>query len=324
MREDTINGPAAPLVVELGTGEAQDARVVGGKALGLERLMGASLPCPPAWAVTTAALDRYLDADGLRGRLAALLTRAADEDARRELRTVAFDQELPPEVDAALTDATRRLAERLPGLELLAVRSSAADEDGTDHSFAGLHETELGVPLRGVAGAVRKCWASLWSPASVGYRAQHGLPPAEASMAVVLQALVPADASAVVFTANPLTGATDEVVIQVTRGLGPTLVDNQVTPDTAVIAKGDLGLTSFEVGDKHLRVDCRRAGGVVRSAVAERAPAVSEDDLRELAALAVEAERRLGGPVDVEAAFRERWHLIQARPITTLRVGSTG
>jgi len=324
MRQDTVTAPPVPLVVDLGAGLAKDASVAGGKALGLERLMAASLPCPPACVVTTAALDCYLDADGLRGRLAALLARAADEDARRELRTIAFEQDMPPRVDAALDDATRRLTARLPDLELLAVRSSAADEDGADHSFAGLHETELGVRLCGVAGAVRKCWASLWSPASVGYRAQHGLPLGEASMAVVFQALVPADASAVVFTVNPMTGATDEVVVQVTRGLGPTLVDNQVTPDTAVLAKGDLGLVSLEVGDKHLRVDCRPAGGIVRRAVAERAPAVSEEELRELAALAVEAERRLGGPVDVEAAFRRRWHLIQARPITTLRGAPVG
>lgn len=322
MPERRPTAPSAPLVVELGTGAATDVAVVGGKALGLERLTGAGLPCPPAFVVTTAALDRYLDAGGLRGRLAGLLARASDDGARRELQTIAFEQPLPPELNAALDAATREMTARMPGLNLLAVRSSAADEDGSEHSFAGLHATELGVPPRGVAGAVRKCWASLWCPASVGYRTQHGLPLGQGSMAVVLQALIAAEASAVVFTANPMTGAADEIVVHVTRGLGPTLVDNQVTPDTAILAHDDLTVTSLDVGDKHLRVDCRRGGGIVRSAVAERAPAVSEDELRDLAALAVEAERGLGGPVDVEAAFSDGWHLIQARPITTLHEAS--
>ena len=323
MPEREPTAPSAPLVVELGTGAAADVTLVVGKAIGLVRLMAARLPCPPALVVTTAALDRYLDAGSLRDRLAGLLARSSDEAAQRELRTIAFEQQLPPELDAALADATRRLATQMPEPALLAVRSSAADEDGSDHSFAGLHATELGVPLRGVAGAVRKCWASLWCPGSIGYRSQHGLPLQEGSMAVVLQALTRAEASAVVFTANPMTGATDEVVVHVTRGLGPTLVDNEVTPDTAILARDDLRLTRLEVGDKHLRIDPRRAGGTVRSAVAERAPAVSEAELHDLAALAVEAERRLGAPLDVEAAFSGRWHLIQARPITTLHGAPT-
>lgn len=305
------------LVVELGTGAADDVALVGGKALGLERLMAASLPCPPAFCVTTAALDLYLDEGGLRERLAALLAGAPGE-SRRELRAVAFEEELPPALSDALDAAIERLRSQLPSLELTAVRSSAADEDGDAHSFAGLHETELGIPVGGVPAAVRKCWASLWCEGSIGYRTENGLPLAEASMAVVVQALVPAEASAVVFTANPLTGATDEVLIHATRGLGPTLVDNEITPDTAVIGKDDLGLIRLELGDKHLRVDPRAAGGVVRSQGDGGAPAASEDSLRELTELAIEVERRFGTAVDIEAAYSGQWYLIQARPITTL------
>jgi phosphoenolpyruvate synthase/pyruvate phosphate dikinase len=308
-----------PLVVEIGAGAARDAAQVGGKALGLERLMSASLPCPPAFCVTTGALEAYLDRGELRSRLAALLAEAPDARALRALRTIAFEEELPAELSAALAEATGRLRAQLPELELLAVRSSAADEDGDSHSFAGLHETELGIPLGGVEAAVRKCWASLWSEGSIAYRREHGLPLGEASMAVVVQALVPAEASAVVFTANPMSGSPDEVVVHATRGLGPTLVDNEITPDTAVLAKDGLALKQLEIGDKHLRIDPRPAGGVVRSQSNGDAPAVSEDEFRELAELALEVERRLGTPVDVEAAYSGHWHLIQARPITTLR-----
>jgi phosphoenolpyruvate synthase/pyruvate phosphate dikinase len=300
-----------PLVVDLGCGAAGDVALVGGKAMGLERLMAASLPCPPAYCVTTAALGRYLDERGLRPRLAALLEAAPARSALRELRGLAFEEELPAELE-------HDLAARAGSSALFAVRSSAADEDGDEHSFAGLHETELGITAAGVPAAVRKCWASLWSEASIAYRRENGLPLADAAMAVVVQALVPAEASAVVFTANPLTGARDEVIVHATRGLGPTLVDNAVTPDTAVIAKADLSITRLDVGDKHLRIDARPGGGIVRSRASRDAAAVPEESFRELARLAVEVEQALGTPIDVEAAFDGRWHLIQARPITTL------
>ena len=305
-------------VVDLAPGTVTGTALVGGKAMGLQRLMAASLPCPPAFCVTTAALDGYLDERGLRERLATLIGALPDGRAERELRSIAFEAELPGALIAELADAIERLRSRLPGVELVAVRSSAADEDSGSHSFAGLHETLLGVPLAGVGAAVRKCWASLWSEAAIAYRSENGLPVAETTMAVVVQALVPARASAVVFTANPLTGDTGEVLVHATCGLGPTLVDNVVTPDVAVLCKRDLVVRRLDVGDKHLRIDPRAAGGLVRSRRAADGPALSEAELVELARLSVEAERRLGAPVDVEAALGERWQLIQARPITTL------
>lgn len=313
-RPASTAAPTVPLTVDLGAGAPADSALVGGKAAGLERLMAAALPCPAAFCVTTAALERYLDDAGLRARLAALIA----GDGFGELRTIAFEAPLPAQLVAEIAAATERLRARAAGVRLLAVRSSAADEDAGSHSFAGLHETQLGVPLRGVGAAVRKCWASLWSRQAVAYRAQHGLPLAEASMAIVVQALVPASASAVAFTADPLTGADDEVLVHATCGLGPTLVDNEVTPDVAIVDKRTLAVRTRDVGDKHMRLDPRAAGGLVRSRSASTAPALSDDELVELARLAIATERRLGAPVDVEAALAGSWQLVQARPITTL------
>ena len=102
-------------------------------------------------------------------------------------------------------------------------------------------------------------------------------------MAVVVQALVPARASAVAFTADPLTGAGDAVVVHAIRGLGPGLVDNAVTPDVAIVDKADLTVRSYEAGDKHLRLDARPGGGVVRRRQADAAPALTDAELVELA-----------------------------------------
>jgi pyruvate,water dikinase len=163
------------LVLDLGAGVHADPALVGGKAAGLQALLDAGLPCPPAFCVTTAALVAYLDEGGVH--------EPSSPDA-------AYEAALPVALQAELAAAAARL-----GAPVVAVRSSAADEDSAAHSFAGLHETRLGVPPRGIAGAVRACWASLWAEGALAYRSQHGLAPGAASMAVVVQVLVPARAT---------------------------------------------------------------------------------------------------------------------------------
>jgi phosphoenolpyruvate synthase/pyruvate phosphate dikinase len=316
---------ATPLVVELGSGRRpQEPALIGGKAAGLEALMAARVPCPPAFCVTTAALDLYLRASGLARRLNALLQAVPCERTFRELRALAYAEELPDELSAAVAEAAARLRLRAGPLELLAVRSSAPEEDGARSSFAGLHETELGIRPGGVPGALRKCWASLWTGAASAYRARRGRRLTDASMAVIVQALIPAQASAVVFTANPLTGATDELVIHATHGLGVTLVDGEVTPDAVALKKDDLAVIWHTFGDQHLRVDPRRAGGLIRSHELRRTPVLRVEQCRQLAELALEVEQRLAVPVDIEAALGDRWYLIQARPITALTPDATG
>jgi pyruvate,water dikinase len=270
--------------------------------------------------VTTAALAAYLDGAGVTARLSELTREDALGAAMlRELRAQLYAHDLPPALGGQIAGAAARLRERAGELELLAVRSSAADEDSGQRSFAGLHETVLGVAPAGIEAAVRKCWASLWSDASVAYRRAHGLPVADAAMAVVVQALVPAEASALAFTADPVTGATDGILVQATHGLGAPLVAGDITPDTAVIEKDGLVVSRVEPGEKSVRVDARPGGGLLRARTPDAQAAVGEDELKALAEIALAIERELGTPVDVEAALAGgRWYVVQARPITAL------
>jgi phosphoenolpyruvate synthase/pyruvate phosphate dikinase len=91
-----------------------------------------------------------------------------------------------------------------------------------------------------------------------------------------------------------------------------------VTPDVAIVDKRDFTIRSLEVGDKHMRIDSRAAGGLVRSRRSDDGAALSSEQLSALGRLAVDAEHRLATPIDIEAAMSDRWYLIQARPITTL------
>jgi phosphoenolpyruvate synthase/pyruvate phosphate dikinase len=304
--------------VPVGAGKATDRAAVGGKATGLELLASMGLPVPASFCLTAVALQTYLDANGLAARLATAFTSRDEHTARRELDSIAYAAPLPASVTDALDAGLAYLLSRSPDADALSVRSSAAPEDGAERSFAGVYDTVLGVPLDGLDAAVRRCWSSLWSARALGYdrsAARAG------TMAVVVQELVPAEVSAVVFTVNPLTGSDDELLVNATWGLGEPLVSGAVTPDTAVVDRRTLAPLRVAVGNKHERVDARRGGGLLRT-TGEGAGtrSLSDDALMQLCRHALRVERALGGAVDVEAALRDgRWTLLQARPATTGR-----
>jgi phosphoenolpyruvate synthase/pyruvate phosphate dikinase len=275
------------LVAWLGDADG-GASTLGGKGASLDRLGKFGFRVPPGFCLTTAAFREQL----------------ATGTGPSELEIAP----LVPEVHAALGRAIDRLVTEVvhahgaaPGFApRFAVRSSAVGEDGSAASYAGLHETELDVAPDGVADSVRRCWASLWSPPAIAYRRRRDLPDAGAEMAVVVQALVPADASAVAFTRHPVTGRDDQLVLTAVRGLGDAMVAGTVTPDTYVIDKATGAVLAFEPGE-----------GL-------GTPALAPEALGELVRLCLAVEVKFGLAVDIEAAMAgETWYLLQARPITT-------
>jgi pyruvate,water dikinase len=295
-----------------------DVRLVGGKAASLDRLARLGFRIPPGFCITTDAFHAQLAA--MPGGLEEV-ARLPDEGARSRL-TDAFERTvLSAVVREALEGSIARLVDELADLDvtipLFAVRSSGIGEDGTAASYAGLHETELGVAPAGVEAAVRRCWASLWSIPAVAYRVRRNLPLDGGGMAVVVQSLVPADASAVVFTRHPVT-RTDDLVITAVRGLGESMVSGTVIPDTVVLDRRSLEVVDYAPGDRGSRIVASDDGGVIEVPDESRDAALDGDLLDELVDLALRVERGFGEPVDIEAAAAAgRWFLLQARPITT-------
>jgi rifampicin phosphotransferase len=266
------------------------ADALGGKGASLDRLARFGFRIPPGFCLTTEAF---------REQVAAIPAVAGGAT----LGELLASRPLIPAIDRELREALREIdagaRTRSGSPARLAVRSSAIGEDGSAASYAGLHETELDRTIDQVAGAVARCWASLWSPAALAYRARRSLPLDGAAMAVVVQELVPADASAVAFTRHPVTGREDQVVLTTAGGLGDAMVSGEVTPDTFVVDKATRSIVERTPGD-----DLGRS--------------VSDDELDALVALVLEVEGRFGSAVDVEAAISAgSWFLLQARPITT-------
>jgi phosphoenolpyruvate synthase/pyruvate phosphate dikinase len=204
----------------------------------------------------------------------------------------------------------------------VAVRSSATDEDGVESSFAGLHETILGV--RGgdaVLAAVAAARASGTSERALAYRRDRGLAAPDAALPVLVQLLVPADAAGVVFSRNPVAAHRAEVLINASLGLGESVVGGTVTPDEWTVARPSLEVTRRTIADKR-RMTVQTAGGSAEVDIPvplRRLPSIDEKQARAAAALAVALEHELGRPVDLEVAWSGgQLHLLQCRPITTL------
>lgn len=269
------------------------------------------------------------DCGRLGGKAASLCHLAADHPVPEGFTVTAEAYEqaggeaVPAWLREEIAAAYRRLGERAGVSQPpVAVRSSALDEDGAGASFAGQHETYLNiVGADAVAEAVARCWASLRSARAAEYRRQQGLRNDDARIAVLVQHLVPADASAVVFSANPVSGSRQEVVVNASWGLGESIVGGTTTPDTYIVRKADLVLAARRIGAKErmtvLAPDGTREVDVPR--LLRGQASLTDDQALEMARLAIGLENKLGYPVDVECAYHEgRLYLLQCRPITTL------
>lgn len=266
------------VVCDLSDLSADAIALAGGKGANLGQLLRLGFPVPPGFVATTAAYRAALAANDLAG---------ADPAS---LHARLPDIPLPPGVSAPLLDAYRRL-----GAPAVAVRSSGTAEDLATASFAGQHDTFLNVTgEEALLTAVRACWASLWSSRAVDYRRQHGWDDRDLALAAVVQAMVPAEWAGVLFTADPVTGRRDRLVIEAVRGLGEALVSGEAAGHRYVVAKRRLRTLS---GDRSLP---------------RRLPA-------DLARLGVRIEAAFGRPQDIEWAYAGgAIAILQSRPLTAL------
>jgi pyruvate, water dikinase len=214
-----------------------------------------------------------------------------------------------------LRAVSRSVFELLPAP--LAVRSSAVGEDSQGASFAGQHQTQLGVfTADELADAIRGVHASAFTQAALAYRQRLGIAGLP-RMGVVVQRLIQAECAGVLFTRNPLNGA-DERVIEAAWGLGEAVVAGLVTPDRYRLSRTG-SLLEQQAGEKDIALRCM-PGGVREEAVPSALihhPCLHEESLQKLNALALSCERAFGPELDMEWAFDgTELHLLQHRPIT--------
>ena len=299
-------------------------QAIGPKAMSLVRLKKIGLAVPAGFCVTESALREHLEWNDLIGCLKSALDKLAK--AKPKARGVLLANVRQTIIEASLAEQVRREIEnhyRKLDAERVAVRSSGTAEDLPGHSFAGQHDSYLGITnLDDCIEAVKKCWASLWTLRAYEYRRRNGFDHLNISMAVIVQTLVAADVSGVIFTADPITGERGNLLIEACFGLGEALVSGKVTPDRFVVRKKRLKLWSRTISEKKLECVLDTDGSIQEHAIEEeRSISVTLDkrQMRRLAKLAISIEAEFGCPQDIEWAICDRKiHLLQSRPITAL------
>jgi pyruvate,water dikinase len=323
-----------------------DVPRVGGKTASLGELYGelgaAGVRVPNGFAITAAAYRALLDGDGLRDRLARILKDVTGEDvaalaiAGARLRALVESAPLPPGLPEEIVAAYRTLAREYGAEPAVAVRSSATAEDLPQASFAGQHESYLGV--RGEAAllaACRRCFASIFTDRAIVYRLQNGFDHLSVALSIAVQKMVASDrgSSGVMFTLDPDSGFPDVVLINAAWGLGEAIVQGQLDPDEFWLFKPTLraghdALLKRKIARKTWKLALApdgRPAKVPVPAEAQRVASLTAPEALELGrfALAIEAHysRRAGHPVPMDIEWAKdaddgRLYILQARPET--------
>lgn len=293
---------------------------IGGKALGLHELKKIGIRVP-AWATITSAMFKGVcQKDSQLNNLLKLENIDPSEKAR-QIREYLKDVQLESASQDTLREAWNKISNG--GNRPVAVRSSAADEDSKVLSFAGQMDSFLNVrSLEAFLHAIRGCWASLFGERAVLYRIQHGIDPWGARIAVVVQQMIESEISGVVFTANPLTGNTKEMLVSSTWGLGEGLVSGALDADTFTLG-ADSAVIKSEIADKKQRINYLQGGATASvevELVKQSIPSLTKKQLKELHTMAQKVRNFKKIPMDIEFGVKGGCiYLLQARPITNLK-----
>jgi pyruvate,water dikinase len=313
-----------------------DEGAFGGKSANLGELLAAGIPVPPGFAIGADAFRAFLEETGLQGTISAALERAAPGDVDavaaaskaigEAMRFAPFPDALRAEVEQRYGKLSRTAGDEPP----VAVRSSALGEDSEDASHAGQQESFLWVRgLEHVCDAVRDCWASLYTPQAISYRAAMARGESAAAMGVTVQLMVDAAVSGVLFTCNPVSGDPSMVAVNASWGLGIAVVGGEVTPDDYLVSKVTGETVRRTVSSKQVEYVPDAAGrGTVRLEVSDErreAPCLDDSELGAIVEVARRVERHFGSHQDVEWAIArggtvpDALHVLQARPVTSLQ-----
>lgn len=312
-----------PLVIELASVKPADVTEVGPKAARLASLFASGFNVPAGFCITASAYRRFITEGVLQSEIQAFINGigigkdglAASGVAGETLRNKIISSPVSDELAEVIKSVYHSL-----GSPPVAVRSSAVAEDTETASFAGQQESFLNVVGDNeLIAAVRNVWASLWSDRAISYRltrAEAGLQVPQ--IAVLIQVMVYPDSSGVTFSIDPLTGETQQAVVNSSWGLGTTIVSGQQDPDSFVMDRRTGKVLDRHVSKKELMSVA--VGGTVKDVAISpskmKRPSLTNSQLQELTRLAGQIEAHFGQPQDIEwAVANSRIYVLQSRPI---------
>ena len=300
-----------------------DLMDVGGKGANLGEMIAAGLPVPGGFIVLTDSYRRFVNAAGIDEKIKGLLEEI-DERNLKSMETVSdkindffANADIPADIIEAIEQAYAEIGE-----PEVAVRSSATAEDLPGTSFAGQYSTFLNVKGKEeLLRTVKECWASLWNYRALSYRVKQGIANDGLAHGVVVQEMINAEKSGILFTANPVNGRRDQMLLNSSWGLGEAIVGGEVTPDQWVLDKKEAKIVEETVNNKEV-MTIRKDKGIEFVAVPlEKRTEITlnRQEVDSLLNFGNKVEEYFGSPQDIEWAYRKgEFYLVQTRPITSL------
>jgi phosphohistidine swiveling domain-containing protein len=311
------HGPqSGALILDLDEVRRKDFSLVGGKAANLGEIIN-HFPVPPGFCLTVIAYDWYISHNRLKDPIFKALKSLDVTDLKKltnvskQVSGMILSAKLPEQLSDAIL--TKYLDLRAP----VAVRSSGVAEDRVGASFAGQHESVLSITSdESLVDAVKRCWASLFSPRALSYSGFLEGANELMEMGVLIQKMVDADISGVMFTQNPI-GVEPEMLIEAYYGLGENVVSGRVTPERYTINRLDAKIKRIQLSPHRNALKGGISEGLssMNGGVRRSRQILSEEQLEELALLGMKLERHFGCAQDVEWTVKgTEFQIVQSRP----------
>jgi len=311
--------------IPLSEASGENRALCGGKAAALAALMNGGLGVPGGFCLTTAGYSRFIDTNRLRGNIAIELGRKRLEEMRWEemwdaalrIRNIFLKSAIPADIRGAVLSALKEY----PSGTSFAVRSASSSEDGSEASYAGLHESFLNVSGSGdILEKIKLVWASLWSDAAISYSRELSLDVENSSMAVIVQEMIFGEKSGVAFSVSPRNEK--QAVVEAVYGLNKGLVDGDIESDQWSVDRKNGSIASSRIS-KHRERVAPGPGGVKQEQLDQAfldKPVLTKSDISRVFSALKRAEDIFGGPQDMEWTIKnEKLYILQARPVTTAR-----
>lgn len=301
---------------------------VGGKMANLGEIKNRlGLPVPDGFAVTTTAFQHFIDANQLQDEINRRFQLLEANDLARlhetsaEIQKLITGAPLPPDLEAGILEAYRKLSARAGRAINVSMRSSALGEDTREASFAGQYRSVLNVSAEYLLLSYKEVVASKYSVPAMTYRLNRGFHDEDILMSVGCMAMIPAWTSGVMYSADPGSANQEQVVINAVWGLGKSVVDGSSTPDLILLSKTNPPrILKKEIHPKAQKFVCQPEEGIELLPVAEEekeAQAINDEQAGVLAELALRLERHFGVPQDIEWVFEKDGSvkIMQSRPL---------
>jgi len=313
---------------------SQDVDLVGGKSANLGELLNAGLPVPDGFAITTLAYKKLVIESEVKTQISEILDTLDIDDFNSinscsdQIRKIIENITLSEDIISEISSSYASLGDNIE----VAVRSSATAEDLPSASFAGQMDSFLYIKgIDNVLTSVKKCLSSVFSSRAISYRHEKNFDHFLVLASITVQKMLDPESAGVMFTLNPVSGNKNEIYIESSWGVGETIVQGKVDPDSFIVTKPNLDISSRKVNTKTLMTIRGATQG--KFAIADRAsateidvpedlqntPSIDDDVVKTLSNFAVQIEEHYEKPMDIEWVFEKNSHdifIVQARPET--------